>query len=46
VKKNGYYANWDGTHNGNDLPVATYYYIYTPNMDGYSPTAGSISILR
>ena len=39
VKKGGYNANWDGTHNGNPLPVATYYYIYTPNMDGYSPVS-------
>ena len=37
---------WDGTNSGAPLPVATYYYIYTPNEDGYSPVAGSISILR
>lgn len=46
VHKGLYVANWDGTNNGNDLPVATYYYIYTPNQEGYDAVAGSISILR
>jgi gliding motility-associated-like protein len=46
VNKGRYNANWDGTHNGNELPVATYYYVFTPNKEGYNPVAGSISILR
>lgn len=46
VKKGGYYGNWDGKHNSNDLPVATYYYVFTPNQAGYDAVAGSISILR
>jgi gliding motility-associated-like protein len=40
------YSNpWDGTYNGNPLPVATYYYIIDPK-NGVTPIAGYVAILR
>lgn len=37
---------WDGTLNGNPLPVGTYYYIIELNNNGYSKLSGSVTILR
>ena len=38
---------WDGTYNGRDLPLGTYYYVITLN-DGFGtrPVTGSVTILR
>ncbi|MFM6976005.1 MAG: PKD domain-containing protein [Sphingobacteriaceae bacterium] len=41
----GYKAPWDGTQNGVELPVATYYYIITPG-NGRKPIVGSLTIIR
>lgn len=43
--RKGYNRAWDGTLNGNQLPVATYYYIL--NLGSTFPTLkGNISIIR
>jgi gliding motility-associated-like protein len=43
----GYSTAWDGTFNGNPLPVATYYYIVTLNDAKYpDPFKGSVLLLR
>ncbi|MDB5119143.1 MAG: type sorting protein [Sphingobacteriales bacterium] len=39
------YQEWDGRHNGSDLPVGTYYYIINPK-NGRKPIKGSVSIVR
>ena len=41
----GYSARWDGTHNGNDLPIASYYYLIDLN-DGREPFKGTVTIKR
>jgi gliding motility-associated-like protein len=39
------YIAWDGTRNGKDLPVGTYYYIIDLNTDD-EPQTGPITIIR
>ena len=41
----GYADRWDGTHNGNELPEATYYYIIDLNNSD-EPLNGTINIKR
>ena len=41
----GYTRAWDGTLNGNPLPVATYYWIINPK-NGRAQMNGSVTILR
>ncbi|RAU84343.1 Ig-like domain-containing protein [Pontibacter arcticus] len=41
----GYAAPWDGTRNGSELPVATYYYIIYLNKTD-KPISGNVTILR
>lgn len=41
----GYPTPWNGTFNGHDLPIGTYYYIIDPKM-GMAPMAGWVAILR
>jgi len=42
---NGYPKPWDGTYNGAQLPVGTYYYIID-TKDNMKPLAGPVTILR
>jgi len=42
----GYSKPWDGTRNGQQLPVGTYYYIINPQNPGMEQLAGPITILR
>ncbi len=37
---------WDGTHNGQDLPMATYYYIVTLNDESGQQLAGPVTIIK
>ena len=39
------YVPWDGTSNGKELPVGTYYYILDLNTSD-EPQAGPITIIR
>jgi gliding motility-associated-like protein len=41
----GYQSAWDGTHNGNPLPVGTYYYIIEPK-NGFPRATGFVVIVR
>jgi gliding motility-associated-like protein len=41
----GYGKPWDGTYNGNPLPMATYYYILNPK-NNTKKMAGSVTIFR
>jgi gliding motility-associated-like protein len=41
----GYPEPWDGSRNGDDLPMATYYYIIDLK-DGNKPLTGSVSIIK
>ena len=41
----GYPIAWDGKRNGEDMPVATYYYVID-KKDGNKPKASSITIIR
>ncbi len=42
----GYEQNWDGTYNGKELPIGTYYYIIDLNDEEIKPFTGPITILR
>jgi gliding motility-associated-like protein len=43
----GVYSNdWDGTRNGKDLSIGTYYYVITLNQDGKTNVSGDVSIIR
>ena len=37
---------WDGTHQGNELPVASYYYIIEYNDNSTENTTGIVSIIK
>ncbi|MFD2514322.1 gliding motility-associated C-terminal domain-containing protein [Pontibacter locisalis] len=41
----GYKSPWDGTHNGNPLPMAAYYYVIDLGM-GKKPVSGSITLIK
>ncbi|SKA12411.1 PKD domain-containing protein [Sediminibacterium ginsengisoli] len=41
----GYGKEWDGTYQGNPLPVATYYYIINPG-NGRQAMTGSVTIIK
>jgi gliding motility-associated-like protein len=41
----GYAKPWDGTYNGNPVPVATYYYIVNPKYNGQL-FSGSVTVIR
>jgi len=41
----GYDIEWDGTYNGNPLPVGTYYYIVNPK-NGRALISGSVTIIK
>jgi gliding motility-associated-like protein len=36
---------WDGTFNGELLPVGSYYFIIEPNLDGIEAKSGSVSVI-
>ena len=43
----GYNQPWDGTYNGNNLPIGTYYYVIDFNKPGFELTTdGPVTILR
>jgi gliding motility-associated-like protein len=42
----GRYSSWDGTNNGKNLPVGTYYYIVNSGKEKYFMFQGIITILR
>jgi gliding motility-associated-like protein len=41
----GYGTPWDGTNNGKDMPVGTYYYVIQLK-NGFKPVTGSVTIIR
>lgn len=41
-----YKNNWDGRHNGTELPTGTYYYVIKPNRGNLPAVTGSVSIIR
>jgi gliding motility-associated-like protein len=41
----GYSVDWDGTVNGNPLPIGTYYYVINPK-NGRKIISGSVTIIR
>mgnify|MGYP000530714676 CR=1 FL=1 len=42
----GYQQDWDGTYQGKELPIGTYYYIIDLNDESKQPFTGPITILR
>jgi len=42
----GYLQNWDGTYNGEELPIGTYYYIIDLHEEEIEPFTGPITVLR
>lgn len=42
----GYAEPWDGTHNGEPLPMGTYFYSITSPTSAFEKITGSISIIR
>jgi gliding motility-associated-like protein len=42
----GYQQDWDGTYNGKELPIGTYYYIIDLKDESIKPFTGPITILR
>lgn len=45
-RSDDYQNDWDGTYNGKNLPIGTYYYIIELNEEGRKPYTGPITILR
>jgi gliding motility-associated-like protein len=46
-KSKGYFAEpWDGKSDGVQVPIATYYYVITPNKPGYASKAGAVTVVR
>jgi gliding motility-associated-like protein len=46
-KSKGYFSEpWDGKSDGVQVPIATYYYVITPNKTGYAPKAGAVTVVR
>jgi gliding motility-associated-like protein len=41
----GYAKAWEGTLNGNPLPIGTYYWVIDPK-NGKTPISGSVAIIR
>ncbi|WP_299760115.1 gliding motility-associated C-terminal domain-containing protein [uncultured Pontibacter sp.] len=42
----GYGVPWDGTYNGKELPVATYYYLIYLRSTNEAPLSGNVTIIR
>lgn len=42
----GYQQDWNGTYNGEELPIGTYYYVIELNEEGMEPFTGPLTILR
>ena len=42
----GYQQDWDGTYNGKELPIGTYYYIIDLHDESIKPFTGPLTILR
>ncbi|RIJ37544.1 Ig-like domain-containing protein [Pontibacter oryzae] len=42
----GYGVPWDGTYNGKELPVATYYYLIYLERISDEPISGNVTIIR
>ena len=42
----GYLQDWNGTYNGKELPIGTYYYIIDLNEESIRPFTGPLTILR
>ncbi|MCX2740666.1 gliding motility-associated C-terminal domain-containing protein [Pontibacter anaerobius] len=42
----GYGVPWDGTYNGEELPVATYYYLIYLRSTNEQPLSGNVTIIR
>jgi gliding motility-associated-like protein len=45
LKSTGYNKPWDGTSNGQPVPVGVYYYIVDPK-NGLKPLTGSVTVVR
>ena len=45
-RSEGYHNEWEGTRNGNPMPVGTYYYVLELNDKNNSVFQGSITLLR
>lgn len=45
-QSNGYTIPWDGTFEGNDLPIGTYYYTIDLGDSSTDPIVGTITIVR
>jgi gliding motility-associated-like protein len=44
---NGYNTPWDGTYNGDPLPIGTYYYVIEVNEPQFqNPLTGPVTIVR
>ena len=42
----GYAEPWDGKRNGEELPVATYYFMLDYKRDGRKPRVESVTIIK
>ena len=42
----GYANDWDGTFNGKQLPMETYYYVIDFKTDDIKPKQGTVTIVR
>jgi gliding motility-associated-like protein len=42
----GYDNPWDGTYNGNDLPIGPYFYFIETGVEGAETLTGEISLIR
>jgi gliding motility-associated-like protein len=45
-RSTAYKNDWDGTYNGENLPVGTYYYVIELNDGKTKPFTGPLTVLR
>lgn len=44
--ESGYSKPWDGTSNGKEMPMDSYYYVINLNSPGLEPLAGTVTLIK
>jgi gliding motility-associated-like protein len=44
--ESGYSKSWDGTKNGKEMPMDSYYYVINLNEEGKEPITGTVTLIK